>query len=126
MDGSLRILASKVAPKECDENLPPNWRAPGYRGLAVATNGTVYAAATGCACVVTVASGGAVKTVLQSERPWSPTDVAWHAGGIYVLEWTNANGGAEDGWRPRVRKLARDGRVATLAEVKENLKIQQR
>ena len=38
-------------------------------------------------------------------------------GEVYVLEYTNANGGAADGWTPRVRKLARDGKVTTLATV---------
>src|SRR5262245_14189014 len=78
---------------ECDENLPPNWKAPGFRGLCVATNGTVYAAATGCRCVVTLVKG-AFKTILKSERPWAPTDVAWHDGHVFVLgvdesQWRN-------------------------------------
>jgi sugar lactone lactonase YvrE len=105
---------------ECDENLPPNWQAPGFRGLCVTPGGKVYAAATGCRCVVTV-TNGSYETVLKSERPWSPTDVAWHDENVFVLEWTNPNGGVRDGWRPRVRKLARDGTLTTLAEVKENL-----
>jgi len=105
---------------DCDEDLPPNWKPPGFRGLCVAPGGKVYAAATGCRAVVVVTTGS-YKTVLKSERPWSPTDVAWHDGNVFVLEWTNPNGGVVDGWRPRVRKLARDGTIATLAEVKENL-----
>jgi hypothetical protein len=36
---------------------------------------------------------------------------------VYVLEYTNANGGRDEGWLPRVRKLGRDGRVTTLATV---------
>jgi hypothetical protein len=61
------------------------------------------------------------ETILKSERPWSPTDVAWHDGNLFVLEWTNPNGGVTDGWRPRVRRLAHDGTITTLVEVKENL-----
>jgi len=95
-------------------------RKPDFRGLCVAPDGNFYAAATGCGCVV-LFTNGAYKTVLKSERPWSPTDVAWHDGNVFVLEWTNPNGHVSDGWRPRVRKLARDGTVTTLVEVKENL-----
>jgi hypothetical protein len=107
---------------ECDEDLPPNWKAPGFRGLCVASGGRVYAAATGCRCVITV-TNSRYETVLRSERPWSPTDVAWHDGNVFVLEWTNPNGGVTDGWRPRVRKLARDGTITTLVELKENLPV---
>jgi hypothetical protein len=60
--------------------------------------------------------------VLKSERPWNPTGVALYEGDVYVMEWTNANGGANDGWRPRVRKLARDGTVSLLVEIKEEVK----
>jgi hypothetical protein len=96
MSGSISTLVSNVVVKECDENLPPNWRSPGFRGLAVATNGTVYAAATGCRCAVAL-SNGEVKTILRSESPWSPTDIALHATDVYLLEWTHPNGSAEDG-----------------------------
>jgi hypothetical protein len=106
---------------DCDEDLPPNLQAPGFRGLCVAPDGKVYAAATGCRAVVIVTKDS-YEAVLKSERPWSPTDVAWHDGNVFVLEWTNPNGGVADGWRPRVRKLRlRDGAVTTLVEVKENL-----
>jgi hypothetical protein len=40
-----------------------------------------------------------------------------HGGDVYVLEYTSANAAAADGWTPRVRKLARDGTVTTLATV---------
>lgn len=118
--GEIVQFTGRVA--ECNEDLPPNWQAPGFRGLCVASGGKVYAAATGCRCVVVVTNGG-YETVLKSERPWSPTDVAWHDGNVFVLEWTNPNGGVRDGWRPRVRRLARDGTLTTLAEVKENLPV---
>ena len=117
MDGSMRAVVSNIVLKECDEDLPPNWRPPGFRGLAVTTNGMVYAAATGCRCLVTIAPNGSMKTLLKSERPWSPTGVALHGGDAFVLEWTNPSGGPADGWRPRVRKLTRNGKVTTLVEV---------
>jgi hypothetical protein len=106
---------------ECDEDVPAN-RRPDFRGLCVTPGGNVYAAATGCRSVITLTNGG-YERVLKSERPWSPTDVAWHEGNVFVLEWTNPNGGVTDGWRPRVRKLARDGTITTLVEVKENLPV---
>lgn len=122
LDGTVTPLARPAAVADCDEDLPPDWRAPGFRGLDVATNGTVYAAATGCRCVVKITSAGMVSTVLKSERPWNPTGVALRDGDVYVLEWTHANGGAIDGWRPRVRKIAPDGTVSLLVEIKEDVR----
>ena len=57
---------------------------------------------------------GAVATVAH---PGSGIVVAVHRGEVYVLEYTNANGSAKEGWRPRVRKLRRDGKVTTLLTV---------
>jgi hypothetical protein len=120
LKGGVGHFSGRVA--DCDEDLPPNWQAPGFRGLCVTPGGRVYAAATGCRAVIAF-TNNAFQTVLKSERPWSPTDVAWHEGNVFVLEWTNPNGGVTDGWRPRVRKLARDGTVTTLVEIKENLPV---
>jgi pimeloyl-ACP methyl ester carboxylesterase len=52
-----------------------------------------------------------------SERPWSPTGVAVSGEDVYVLEYTHAHANADKGWRPRVRKLGRDGKVTTLATI---------
>jgi hypothetical protein len=79
----------------------------------------VYAAATGCHRVVKITADGKVETVLKAERPWSPTGVAVSGEDVYVLEYTNATAGADKGWRPRVRKLGRDGKVTTLATIPE-------
>jgi hypothetical protein len=117
-DGTASTLFHPVVLADCDEDNPDgnrNLPLPALRGLAVASDGTVYAAATGCHRVVKIARDGKVEVVLKAERPWSPTGVALHGGDIYVLEYTNANGGATDGWTPRVRRLARDGGVATLS-----------
>src|SRR5262249_49361544 len=97
---------------DCD--VPANMTEPYLRGLALAGNGTVYAAAAGSHCVVKITPGGKVETVLKAERPWSPTGVAVHGNDVYVLEYTNAHGPPGE-WRPRVRKLGRDGTVTTLA-----------
>jgi hypothetical protein len=86
----------------------------------------VYAAATSCHCVIKITPGGKVETVLKAERPWSPTGVATQGRDVYVLEYTNANGPATEGWRPRVRKLGRDGKVTTLATISDEAKKQDR
>jgi len=56
-------------------------------------------------------------SILKSERPWSPTGVAVGGEDIYVLEYTNANGPKTEGWYPRVRQRATDGRWITLVTV---------
>ena len=96
----------------------PEDQKPFLRGLAVDSRGTVYAAATGCRCVVRVTPDGKVGVILKAERPWSPTGVAVHGNDIYVLEYTsNPNKDDHNEWSPRVRKLARDGKVTTLATI---------
>ena len=118
LDGTVSTLVHPVVVADCDVDFPdgnPNFPLPALRGLAVESDGTVYAAAVGCHRVVRITRDGKVEVVLKAERPWSPTGVALHGGDVYVLEYTNANGGPADGWTPRVRKLARDGRVTTLA-----------
>jgi hypothetical protein len=84
----------------------------------------VYAAATSCHRIIKITPEGQVETVLKAERPWSPTGVAIHDSEVYVLEYTNANGPATEGWRPRVRKLGRDGKITTLATIPDKVKTQ--
>ena len=122
MDGAVTIIVDRPEVRDCDPDPPPDGL-PGFRGLDVSTNGTVYAAATGCRAVVRIAASGAVETVLKSENPWTPTDVAVHGPDLYVLEWTNANAEPAAGWRPRVRKLAGDGKVTTLVTIAENVSL---
>lgn len=114
-DGTFTTLVNPVVVKDCDADAPTSF----LRGLAVDSHGTVYAAASGCRRVVKISPAGKVETVLKAERPWSPTGVAVHGGDVYVLEYTNANGGLREGWLPRVRKLGRDGKVSTLATITE-------
>ena len=116
-DGSVRTFVNPVVVKDCEDDLAKESRAPFFhspylRGLDVAENGTVYAAVTGCRCVVKIAPEGKVETLLKSERPWSPTGVALHGEDLFVLEYTNVD--KSEGWNPRVRKLGRDGRVSIL------------
>jgi hypothetical protein len=48
---------------------------------------------------------------------WTPTGVAVRNRNVYVLEYTNANGPATEGWFPWVRKIDKDGRVTVLADL---------
>jgi sugar lactone lactonase YvrE len=117
MDGTFTTLAGSVELKDCDVDYPdnnPRSLLPSLRGLAVDADGTVFAAGVGCHAVVKISPEGQVETILKAERPWSPTGVAVHRRDIFVLEYTNANGSPNDGWRPRVRKLMPDGAVTTL------------
>jgi hypothetical protein len=88
------------------------FHAPYLRGLAVADDGTVYAAVNGCRCVVKVPPAGKVETVLRAERPWAPTGVAVGGKDVFVLEYSHTDKAAD--WAPRVRKLAADGKVTIL------------
>lgn len=113
--GAVTTVINPVVVPDCDRDVV-NIPEPYLRGLAVDGRGTVYAAASGCRCVVKIPHGGKVETVLKAERPWSPTGVAIHGDEVYVLEYTNANAPPQE-WRPRVRKLGRDGTVTILATV---------
>jgi sugar lactone lactonase YvrE len=116
-DGKVTTLADPVVVTDGGKDLPegtPESQLPFLRGLAVDGRGTVYAAATGCRCVVKITAEGKVETALKSERPWSPTGVALQGEAIYVLEYPNANGAVHADWVPRVRKIGRDGKATTL------------
>jgi DNA-binding beta-propeller fold protein YncE len=117
LDGKVTTLADPVVVTDGDKDLPagtPESQLPSLRGLAVDDRGTVYAAATGCRCVVKIQADGKVGTVLKAERPWSPTGVALQGGALYVLEYPNANGERHADWVPRVRKVGRNGTITTL------------
>jgi sugar lactone lactonase YvrE len=117
MDGTFSTVASAIELKDCDVDYPdhnPRSLLPSLRGLAVDEDGTVFAAGVGCHAVVRISPSGKVETVLKAERPWSPTGVVVHRAEIYVLEYTNANGSPSEGWRPRVRKHGRNGKITTL------------
>jgi len=121
-DGSVSFFAKDIKLADCDWDPPDHNQAnhkPAFRGIAVDIDGSVYGAATGCRRVAKIAPGGQVSVVMKSEAPWVPTDVALHDGAVYVLEYTNGNGGPDEGWAPRVRKLGRDGKVTVLADLSE-------
>jgi hypothetical protein len=116
MKGRVTTLIDQIVVKDCEKVSAAEAPEPYLRGLAVDSRGTVYAAATGCRCVVRITADGKVETVLKAERPWSPTGVAVLGEDVFVLEYTNPNAKPPE-WLPRVRKLGRDGKVTTLATV---------
>lgn len=120
-DGSISKIVHPIVVKDCDndpaDHNPANASSPLLRGLGVDSYGNIYVAATSCHRVLKIPPGGLVTSILKSERPWSPTGVAVSGEDIFVLEYTNANGPATEGWRPRVRIVARDGTVTTLVTV---------
>jgi sugar lactone lactonase YvrE len=122
MTGNVTTVVHPVVVPDCDED-PPDHDAsrhtPFLRGIAVDSDGTIYAPATSCHRVLKITPDGRVSVLLKSERPWSPTAVAVHGNDLFVLEYTNATGGPNEGegWLPRVRKLDRDGKVTTLVTV---------
>lgn len=120
-DGSIAKIVYPVVVKDCDsdpaDHNPANASSPLLRGLGVDSRGNIYVAATSCHRVLKITPDGQVTSILRSERPWSPTGVAVSGEDIYVLEYTNANGPATEGWHPRVRKLESDNKVTTLVTI---------
>jgi hypothetical protein len=117
-NGTASTLIHAIAVPDCDQDLPPqvpDSQSAFLRGLAVDARGTVYTAATGCRSVVKVSPDGQMSVVLRAERPWSPTGVAVNADEVYVLEYQHPNSPRREEWVPRVRKIAWDGSVTTLA-----------
>ena len=88
---------------------------PCLRGLAVAEDGSIYVAASGCGALLRVDNKGRVTTVLRATAPWSPTAVAVRGRDIYVLEYVHTASDDRREWLPRVRKIAHYGKVSTLA-----------
>lgn len=116
-DGTFSTVAHPIAVPDCDAEFPPEMpesHSPFLRGLAVDARGTVFAAATGCRAVVKISSDGKTSVVMRAEAPWSPTGVAVLEDDVYVLEYEHPHSQNKVDWRPRVRKLARDGKVTML------------
>jgi streptogramin lyase len=90
---------------------------PYLRGLAVAPDGTIFVAASGCGAVLKVMPSGAITTVLRTVSPWSPTAVAVSSSGLYVLEYIHTAAEDRQAWVPRVRKVLPDGSVISIAAV---------
>jgi len=115
LDGAVSTLVHPIALNDCDKDPQDSMAEPGLRGLAVDSQGTVLAAATGCRRVLKISPDGKVTIVLKAEPPWSPTGVVIHGSDVYVLEYSHANSDKHEDWQPRVRKIGQDGKVNTLA-----------
>jgi hypothetical protein len=115
--GIVSTFRSAINSPDCSDPLPGTPQKTYLRGLAVAANGTVYVAANGCRSVIAVPATGAIRTILQSEAPWSPTAVALSGSDIYVLEYLHIEADDRKAWVPRVRKVGSDGRVTTIVTI---------
>ena len=117
--GSVSTLAEGVTVSSC-ARIPGTepGLGPYLRGLAVAPDGSVFVAASGCGAVLKVTPQGKVTTVLRSSSPWSPTAVAVSPTGLYVLEYLHTASDNRREWLARVRKVLPDGNVADVAAVK--------
>ncbi len=120
MDGTVTTFVHPVVVNDCGDDLAKDshsraFHSPYVRGLDVAEDGTVYAAVTGCRCVVKITADGKGETVLKAEKPWAPTGVAVRSKDVFVLEYTNPD--KQSDWAPRVRKLGPDGKVTILASL---------
>ena len=128
LDSTFKIVKQSIVAPDCDrylvENPPAEYEAlqtggaPFLNGITVSSSSDIYLAATGCRCVLKLDQQGRVSTVLKAESPWSPTGVALHGEDLYIAEWTNAHSEQHD-YRPRVRKVGRDGKVTTVGTFPE-------
>jgi hypothetical protein len=91
----------------------PCARPANLRGVALGLGGALYVADAAGRRVLRREADGRFRPLLASGAGWSPHGVALSADALFVLEFTDHRAGAQD--RLRVRKLTRDGRVATLA-----------
>jgi hypothetical protein len=125
MPGRVLMVVAKALVGDCPDDLPkPHVRgappAPFLRGLAVDSEGVVYAAANRCRAVLKITPDGKVTTILRATPPWSPTGVAVADGVVYVQEYDFPEAGAHQyEQRPRVRRIDRDAKVTTLTIVEE-------
>lgn len=105
---------------DCSAPLSDTPKLPFLRGLALASDETIYAAANGCRSVIAMPAKGPIRTILKAEPPWSPTGVAVSGKEVYVLEYLHIPADDRKVWIPRVRKIGADGVVTTIAVVNRN------
>lgn len=84
-------------------------------GLAVASDGTVYAADSGNRRLLKVTPEGKVEAILRTEPPFFPNGVAVAGNDLYVLEVGFTLPNISSG--PRVRKISVNGKQTILATV---------
>ena len=116
--GAVRAVAKDFV----KDLLPPAQRHPEVRpqycrGLTADAEGNVFVAVTGNRCVMKLPPRGDPAVVLRCDKPWTPTGIAVHKGKLYVLEYDDETPTEGRNWPPRVRKLAADGKVTTVASI---------
>jgi DNA-binding beta-propeller fold protein YncE len=110
-------LATSIAVPDCAPIPGIDAATPYLRGLAVAADGTVYVAASGCGAVLKITPKGKLTIVLQTTSPWSPTAVAVSPSGVYVQEYLHTATEDRLAWVPRVRKILPNGTIVSIAAV---------
>ena len=113
--GNVSTIAQNVTVPNCARI--PGADQPYLRGVAVAPDGNVFVAAAGCGAVLKITPRGAVTVVLRTASPWSPTDVATSPAGLHVLEYLHTDSDNRREWLPRVRRIAPNGTVTTMAAI---------
>jgi sugar lactone lactonase YvrE len=120
LDGSIRIMAKNfVAQKLPESERHPEVRPEYCRGMAVDEQQNIFVAVTGSRCVMKLTPKGRGSVVLEAEKPWSPTGVDVSNGEIYVLEYDDETPAEARSWPLRVRKVGKDGKVETIATVRD-------
>jgi sugar lactone lactonase YvrE len=120
MDGKISTIAQNFVGKDRVRDPPADTPAAYCRDLKLDGDGVMYIAATGSRRVLKIRPNGEITTILESPAPWQPTGIALFDGAVYVLEWSEPpveRQEERDEWVPRVRKIARDGTVSTVATV---------
>ncbi|HKP69078.1 MAG TPA: hypothetical protein VJV05_07325 [Pyrinomonadaceae bacterium] len=115
-DGTATTIAT-VAPHAGAPSIPDVDQHPYLRGLKVDQNGAVYVADNGDARVLKITPDGKIATLVQTESPWAPTDVAVFGDIVYSLEFLHTGGDNRVEWMPRVRKITPDGKSAIIMTV---------
>lgn len=117
--GTVSSVAENINVPNCPTDLPAELPKPHIRSLAVDTNGDIYAAAIGCRVVLRITAKGQIAPVLKAESPWSPCAVAVANGELFVMEYDNTIAERREDGRPRIRKVARDGRITVMAVIEK-------
>jgi hypothetical protein len=118
-DGTVGLVAGEITVRDCVRPPAANEErlGPALRGLDVTPDGTIYVAASACSALLKVTQGGSVSVVLRASDAWSPTGVVVSGEDLYVLEYLHVKAERREDWRPRVRKVSREGKVTVVATV---------
>ena len=115
--GVVSTLAENVSVRNCASIPGSEGSEPYLRGLAIAADGTVFVAASGCGAVLEITPRGEITPVLRTTSPWSPTAVAVSSSGVYVQEYVHTAAEIRQAWVPRVRKILPNGSIVDIAAV---------